>query len=120
MKKMMRIDLEDEPLEKILDSCTKEQLQFTVSLGSMGKLRIIMAVINKVSWKSKDHVFILFKHLSGARKALKQPEDGSKLSFRRSGNMDHEQHKVTRGRQDARHAWLHVGHQRCRYLQRHA
>ncbi|KAL6976574.1 hypothetical protein U1Q18_025364 [Sarracenia purpurea var. burkii] len=42
--------------------------------GKYGEIEDCKAVSDKVSGKSKGYAFILFKHRSGARKALKQPQ----------------------------------------------
>lgn len=42
--------------------------------GKYGEIEDCKAVIDKVSGKSKGYGFILFKHRSGARKALKEPQ----------------------------------------------
>ncbi|XP_054796457.1 UBP1-associated protein 2A-like [Prosopis cineraria] len=108
---------EEEPLEKLLEPFTKEQLYSLVKqaaekypdfidnvrqladvdpahrkifihglgwdttaetltsvFGKYGEIEDCKAVIDRVSGKSKGYAFILFKHRSGARKALKQPQ----------------------------------------------
>uniref|UniRef100_A0A3Q7ESL5 RRM domain-containing protein n=1 Tax=Solanum lycopersicum TaxID=4081 RepID=A0A3Q7ESL5_SOLLC len=110
-------DLEDEPLENLLEPFTKDQLTalikealakypdfkeniqkladkdpahrkifvhglgwdttaetLTSVFGSYGEIEDCKAVADKVSGKSKGYGFILFKHRSGARKALKEPQ----------------------------------------------
>ncbi|XP_031100404.1 UBP1-associated protein 2B-like [Ipomoea triloba] len=110
-------DLEEEPLEKVLEPFSKEQLKvivqeavnkhpdfiknvtawadkdpshrkiFVHGLGwdataetltnvfaNYGEIEDCKAVTDKVSGKSKGYAFILFKHRSGAKKALKQPQ----------------------------------------------
>ncbi|TMW95679.1 hypothetical protein EJD97_008509 [Solanum chilense] len=110
-------DLEDEPLENLLEPFTKDQLTalikealakypdfkeniqkladkdpahrkifvhglgwdttaetLTSVFGSYGEIEDCKAVTDKVSGKSKGYGFILFKHRSGARKALKEPQ----------------------------------------------
>lgn len=110
-------DLEDEPLEKLLEPFTKDQLTalikealakypdfkeniqkladkdpahrkifvhglgwdttaetLTSVFGTYGEIEDCKAVTDKVSGKSKGYGFILFKHRSGARKALKEPQ----------------------------------------------
>ncbi|KAL5831657.1 hypothetical protein ACOSQ4_017011 [Xanthoceras sorbifolium] len=42
--------------------------------GKYGEIEDCKAVMDRVSGKSKGYAFILFKHRSGARKALKQPQ----------------------------------------------
>ncbi|XP_040994632.1 UBP1-associated protein 2B-like [Juglans microcarpa x Juglans regia] len=42
--------------------------------GSYGEIEDCKAVTDRVSGKSKGYAFILFKHRSGARKALRQPQ----------------------------------------------
>ncbi|KAI3746768.1 hypothetical protein L6452_09208 [Arctium lappa] len=42
--------------------------------GRYGEIEDCKAVVDKVSGKSKGYGFILFKHRSGARKALKEPQ----------------------------------------------
>lgn len=42
--------------------------------GKYGEIEDCKAVSDKISGKSKGYAFILFKHRSGARKALKQPQ----------------------------------------------
>ncbi|XP_019434416.1 PREDICTED: UBP1-associated protein 2B-like isoform X2 [Lupinus angustifolius] len=111
------LDLEDEPVEKLLEPFTKEQLHalvkqavekfpdfvenvrqladvdpahrkiFIHGLGwdstaetltsvfsKYGEIEDCKAVTDKLSGKSKGYAFILFKHRSGARRALKQPQ----------------------------------------------
>ncbi|XP_061352296.1 UBP1-associated protein 2A-like [Gastrolobium bilobum] len=111
------LGLEDEPVEKLLEPFTKEQLHSLVNqavekypdfvenvrqladvdpahrkifihglgwdttaetltsvFGKYGEIEDCKAVTDKVSGKSKGYAFILFKHRSGARKALKQPQ----------------------------------------------
>ncbi|XP_058743129.1 UBP1-associated protein 2B-like [Vicia villosa] len=111
------LDLEDEPVEKLLEPFTKEQLHvlvkqaiekypdlsenvrqladvdpahrkiFVHGLGwdataetltsvfqKYGEIEDCKAVTDKVSGKSKGYAFILFKHRSGCRRALKQPQ----------------------------------------------
>ncbi|KAG5517268.1 hypothetical protein RHGRI_037879 [Rhododendron griersonianum] len=46
----------------------------TSVFGKYGEIEDCKAVVDKVSGKSKGYAFILFKHRSGARKALKQPQ----------------------------------------------
>ena len=110
-------DLEDEPLEKLLEPFTKDQLTalikealvtypnlkdniqrladkdpahrkifvhglgwdttaetLTSVFGKYGEIEDCKAVTDKVSGKSKGYGFILFKHRSGARKALREPQ----------------------------------------------
>ncbi|CAN4123205.1 unnamed protein product [Withania somnifera] len=110
-------DLEDEPLEKLLEPFTKDQLTalikealvkypdfkqnirkladkdpahrkifvhglgwdttaeaLTNAFGEYGEIEDCKVVIDKVSGKSKGYGFILFKHRSGSRKALKEPQ----------------------------------------------
>ncbi|XP_060197063.1 UBP1-associated protein 2A-like [Lycium barbarum] len=110
-------DLEDEPLEKLLEPFTKDQLTalikealakypdfkeniqkladkdpahrkifvhglgwdttaetLTSVFGKYGEIEDCKAVTDKVSGKSKGYGFILFKHRSGARKALIEPQ----------------------------------------------
>ncbi|MCD7472856.1 hypothetical protein HAX54_014260 [Datura stramonium] len=110
-------DLEDEPLEKLLEPFTKDQLTalikealakypdfkeniqkladkdpahrkifvhglgwdttaetLTSVFGVYGEIEDCKAVTDKVSGKSKGYGFILFKHRSGARKALREPQ----------------------------------------------
>lgn len=110
-------DLEDEPLEKLLEPFTKDQLTalikealakypdfkesiqaladkdpahrkifvhglgwdttaetLTSVFGIYGEIEDCKAVTDKVSGKSKGYGFILFKHRSGARKALREPQ----------------------------------------------
>jgi heterogeneous nuclear ribonucleoprotein A1/A3 len=110
-------ELEEEPVEKILEPFGKEQLVVLVKeavskhpelmellhkladadpahrkifvhglgwdtnaetlisvFGKYGEIEDCKAVVDKVSGKSKGYAFILFKHRSGARKALKQPQ----------------------------------------------
>ncbi|KAM3397999.1 UBP1-associated protein 2A [Capsicum galapagoense] len=110
-------DLEDEPLEKLLEPFTKDQLTalikealtkypdfkeniqkladkdpahrkifvhglgwdttaetLTSVFGIYGEIEDCKAVTDKVSGKSKGYGFILFKHRSGARRALKEPQ----------------------------------------------
>ncbi|KAJ8574439.1 hypothetical protein K7X08_026244 [Anisodus acutangulus] len=109
--------LEDEPLEKLLEPFTKDQLTalikealdkypdfkdniqtladkdpahrkifvhglgwdttaetLTSVFGKYGEIEDCKAVTDKVSGKSKGYAFILFKHRSGARKALREPQ----------------------------------------------
>ncbi|OIW04165.1 hypothetical protein TanjilG_00725 [Lupinus angustifolius] len=111
------LELEEEPVEKLLEPFTKEQLHalvkqavekfpdfaenvrqladvdpahrkiFIHGLGwdataetltslfsKYGEIEDCKAVTDKLSGKSKGYAFILFKHRSGARKALKQPQ----------------------------------------------
>ncbi|CAK8538573.1 unnamed protein product [Lathyrus sativus] len=111
------LDLEDEPVEKLLEPFTKEQLHalvkqaiekypdlsenvrqladvdpahrkiFVHGLGwdataetltsvfqKYGEIEDCKAVTDKASGKSKGYAFILFKHRSGCRRALKQPQ----------------------------------------------
>lgn len=111
------LDLEDEPVEKLLEPFTKEQLHalvkqaiekypdlsenvrqladvdpahrkiFVHGLGwdataetltsvfqKYGEIEDCKAVTDKLSGKSKGYAFILFKHRSGCRRALKQPQ----------------------------------------------
>ncbi|XAR59597.1 hypothetical protein NMG60_11015486 [Bertholletia excelsa] len=110
-------DLEDEPIEKLLEPFGKDQLvalvknavskfpelmesvqkmadadpahrkifvhglgwdtnaeTLTSVFGKYGEIEDCKAVCDKVSGKSKGYGFILFRHRSGARKALKQPQ----------------------------------------------
>ncbi|KAI4308277.1 hypothetical protein L6164_031367 [Bauhinia variegata] len=110
-------DLDEEPVEKLLEPFTKEQLHSLVKqavekypdfienvreladvdpshrkifihglgwdttaetltsvFGKYGEIEDCKAVTDKVSGKSKGYAFILFKHRSGARNALKQPQ----------------------------------------------
>ncbi|XP_019164054.1 PREDICTED: UBP1-associated protein 2B-like [Ipomoea nil] len=110
-------DLEEEPLEKVLEPFSKDQLMLIVQeavtkhrdfmenvtawadkdpshrkifvhglgwdataetltnvFGKYGEIEDCKAVTDKVSGKSKGYAFILFKHRSGARKALKEPQ----------------------------------------------
>ncbi|KAJ8529074.1 hypothetical protein K7X08_035909 [Anisodus acutangulus] len=110
-------DLEDEPLEKLLEPFTKDQLTalikealakypdfkeniqkladkdpahrkifvhglgwdttaetLTSVFGKYGEIEDCKAVTDKVSGKSKGYGFILFKHRSGSRKALREPQ----------------------------------------------
>ncbi|CAK9165705.1 unnamed protein product [Ilex paraguariensis] len=110
-------DVEDEPVEKLLEPFSKEQLVVLVKeavskypelvesvekladldpahrkifvhglgwdttaetltsvFGKYGEIEDCKAVTDKVSGKSKGYGFILFKHRSGARKALRQPQ----------------------------------------------
>ncbi|XP_034687431.1 UBP1-associated protein 2A-like [Vitis riparia] len=46
----------------------------TSVFGKYGEIEDCKAVSDKISGKSKGYAFILFKHRSGARKALKQPQ----------------------------------------------
>ncbi|KAF7831502.1 UBP1-associated protein 2B-like [Senna tora] len=46
----------------------------TSVFGKYGEIEDCKAVTDKISGKSKGYAFILFKHRSGARKALKQPQ----------------------------------------------
>lgn len=46
----------------------------TSVFGRYGEIEDCKAVTDRVSGKSKGYAFILFKHRSGARKALKQPQ----------------------------------------------
>ncbi|KAF5751648.1 hypothetical protein HS088_TW02G00664 [Tripterygium wilfordii] len=46
----------------------------TAEFGKYGEIEDCKAVTDRVSGKSKGYAFILFKHRSGARKALKQPQ----------------------------------------------
>ena len=46
----------------------------TSVFGKYGEIEDCKAVTDRVSGKSKGYAFILFKHRSGARKALKQPQ----------------------------------------------
>lgn len=46
----------------------------TSVFGKYGEIEDCKAVTDKVSGKSKGYAFILFKHRSGARRALKQPQ----------------------------------------------
>ncbi|CAH9115421.1 unnamed protein product [Cuscuta epithymum] len=111
------VDDDDEPLEKVLEPFSKEQLKALIQeavtkhpdvmvnvntwadkdpahrkifvhglgwdtttetlitvYGKYGEIEDCKAVIDKVSGKSKGYAFILFKHRSGARKALKEPQ----------------------------------------------
>ncbi|WJX64442.1 hypothetical protein P8452_49223 [Trifolium repens] len=111
------LDLEEEPVEKLLEPFTKEQLHalvkqaiekhpdlsenvrqladvdpahrkiFVHGLGwdatsetlisvfsKYGEIEDCKAVTDKVSGKSKGYAFILFKHRTGCRRALKQPQ----------------------------------------------
>ncbi|KAE9606256.1 hypothetical protein Lal_00024946 [Lupinus albus] len=111
------LELEDEPVEKLLEPFTKEQLHslvkqalekfpdfvenvrhladvdpshrkiFIHGLGwdataetltsvfsKYGEIEDCKSVTDKLSGKSKGYAFILFKHRSGARNALKQPQ----------------------------------------------
>lgn len=54
----------------------------TSVFGKYGEIEDCKAVTDKVSGKSKGYAFILFKHRSGARKALKQPQKkiGSRIT----------------------------------------
>ncbi|XP_031114384.1 UBP1-associated protein 2A-like [Ipomoea triloba] len=110
-------EFDDEPLEKVLEPFSKEQLQVIIQeavtkhpdfmenirnwadkdpahrkifvhglgwdtttetltnvFGKYGEIEDCKAVTDKVSGKSKGYAFILFKHRSGARKALKEPQ----------------------------------------------
>ncbi|KAJ7964888.1 RNA-binding protein [Quillaja saponaria] len=110
-------DLDEEPVEKLLEPFTKEQLLSLVRLAlekypdfvdsvreladvdpahrkifihglgwdttaetltsvfrEYGEIEDCKAVTDKVSGKSKGYAFILFKHRSGARKALMEPQ----------------------------------------------
>lgn len=110
-------EMDDEPVEKLLEPFTKEQLtmvlkqavakypdliesvrgvadadpahrkifvhglgwdataeSLTSVFGKYGEIEDCKAVTDRVSGKSKGYAFILFKHRSGARKALKQPQ----------------------------------------------
>lgn len=110
-------DVDDEPLERLLEPFSKEQLlalvrqaadkypdfiesvreladadpahrkifvhglgwdttaeTLTSVFGRYGEIEDCKAVTDRVSGKSKGYAFILFKHRSGARKALKQPQ----------------------------------------------
>ncbi|KAF3455220.1 hypothetical protein FNV43_RR05668 [Rhamnella rubrinervis] len=110
-------DVDDEPLESLLEPFSKEQLlalvkqaadkypdfvgsvreladadpahrkifvhglgwdttaeTLTSVFGSYGEIEDCKAVTDKVSGKSKGYAFILFRHRSGARKALKEPQ----------------------------------------------
>lgn len=110
-------DVDDEPLESLLEPFSREQLlalvkqaadkypdfiesvreladadpahrkifvhglgwdttaeTLTSVFGSYGEIEDCKAVTDKVSGKSKGYAFILFKHRSGARKALKEPQ----------------------------------------------
>lgn len=46
----------------------------TSEFGKYGEIEDCKAVVDKVSGKSKGYGFILFKHRSGAQKALKEPQ----------------------------------------------
>ncbi|KAF8009419.1 hypothetical protein BT93_J0417 [Corymbia citriodora subsp. variegata] len=110
-------DVDEEPVEKLLEPFTKEQLTMVLKqavakypdliesvrgvadadpahrkifvhglgwdataealisvFGKYGEIEDCKAVTDRVSGKSKGYAFILFKHRSGARKALKQPQ----------------------------------------------
>ncbi|GFP97601.1 ubp1-associated protein 2a [Phtheirospermum japonicum] len=110
-------DSEEEPLEKLLEPFSKDQLTLLVkeavakhpdlveiahkladsdpshrkifvhglgweasddtitsSFGKYGEIEDCKVVRDKVSGKSKGYAFILFKHRSGARRALKEPQ----------------------------------------------
>ncbi|KAJ7960435.1 RNA-binding protein [Quillaja saponaria] len=112
-----RHDLDEEPVEMLLEPFTREQLlslvkqavekypdfsdsvreladvdpaqrkifihglgwdttaeTLTSVFGKYGQIEDCKAVTDKVSGKSKGYAFILFKHRSGARKALKEPQ----------------------------------------------
>nr|GFC29780.1 UBP1-associated protein 2A-like [Tanacetum cinerariifolium] len=46
----------------------------TTEFAQYGEIEDCKAVVDKVSGKSKGYAFILFKHRSGAQKALKEPQ----------------------------------------------
>ncbi|KAJ9537077.1 hypothetical protein OSB04_029810 [Centaurea solstitialis] len=64
-------DLEDEPVEKLLEPFRRNSL---CEFGKYGEIEDCKAVTDKVSGKSKGYAFILFKHRAGAQKALKEPQ----------------------------------------------
>lgn len=111
------LELEDEPVEKLLEPFTKEQLHvlvkqavekypdlsenvrqladvdpahrkifvhglgwdataetLTTTFSKYGEIEDCKAVTDKNSGKSKGYAFILFKHRTGCRRALKQPQ----------------------------------------------
>lgn len=111
------LELEDEPVEKLLEPFTKEQLHalvkqavekypdlsenvrqladvdpahrkifvhglgwdataetLTTTFSKYGEIEDCKAVTDKASGKSKGYAFILFKHRTGCRRALKQPQ----------------------------------------------
>ncbi|XP_012568616.1 UBP1-associated protein 2B-like [Cicer arietinum] len=111
------LDLEEEPVEKLLEPFTKEQLHalvkqsiekypdlaenvrqladvdpahrkifvhglgwdataetLTTVFSKYGEIEDCKAVTDKLSGKSKGYAFILFKHRTGCRRALKQPQ----------------------------------------------
>ncbi|CAH1436200.1 unnamed protein product [Lactuca virosa] len=76
-----------ESVEKIADADPAHRKIFVHGLGwdtttetliseykKYGEIEDCKAVVDKVSGKSKGYGFILFKHRSGARKALKEPQ----------------------------------------------